>query len=252
MVTPPILSDKHATSRSVFEPAALLREARRQKNIATAEVPEVCILDPDGDLVRNLRRTGKARRFEGWPCYHTELDTFELADREVGIVGRVVGASFGVLVAEELFASGCQLLISLTSAGQIVPVGSPPYFVIIDRALRDEGTSYHRPRSLPLPMRSWLRKQLAPQKDKSLTVSSGQAGLPMHRSVRHRKPSRRHGPEASLLSRWKPPHCIPLPVPEVPRYSAWRTSPTPWRKRARILKRVRPMARGMRWLCSAR
>jgi uridine phosphorylase len=143
MATPPILSDKHTTSPSVFEPAALLREARRQKNIATTDVPEVCILDPDGDLVRNLRRTGKARRFEGWPCYHTELDTFELADREVGIVGRVVGASFAVLVAEELFASGCRLLISLTSAGQIVPVGSPPYFVIIDRALRDEGTSYH-------------------------------------------------------------------------------------------------------------
>jgi uridine phosphorylase len=143
MATPPILSDKHTTSPSVFEPAALLREARRQKNIATTDVPEVCILDPDGDLVRNLRRTGKATRFEGWPCYHTELDTFELADRDVGIVGRVVGASFAVLVAEELFASGCRLLISLTSAGQIVPVGSPPYFVIIDRALRDEGTSYH-------------------------------------------------------------------------------------------------------------
>jgi uridine phosphorylase len=26
---------------------------------------------------------------------------------------------------------------------QIVPSGPPPYFVIIDRALRDEGTSYH-------------------------------------------------------------------------------------------------------------
>ena len=31
----------------------------------------------------------------------------------------------------------------MTSAGQIVPVQAPPYFVIIDRALRDEGTSYH-------------------------------------------------------------------------------------------------------------
>ena len=31
----------------------------------------------------------------------------------------------------------------MTSAGQILPVRTPPYFVIIDRALRDEGTSYH-------------------------------------------------------------------------------------------------------------
>src|SRR6185437_1986754 len=48
-----------------------------------------------------------------------------------------------VLVAEELFASGCRLLVSITSAGQITPVATPPYFVIIERALRDEGTSYH-------------------------------------------------------------------------------------------------------------
>ena len=31
----------------------------------------------------------------------------------------------------------------MTSAGQILPVLSPPYFIVIDRALRDEGTSYH-------------------------------------------------------------------------------------------------------------
>ena len=58
-------------------------------------------------------------------------------------MGRAVGASFAVLVAEELFASGCRLLVSLTSAGQVLPAGPPPYFVVIDRALRDEGTSYH-------------------------------------------------------------------------------------------------------------
>jgi len=31
----------------------------------------------------------------------------------------------------------------MTSAGQLVPHGAPPYFILIDRALRDEGTSYH-------------------------------------------------------------------------------------------------------------
>src|SRR5438445_3009585 len=45
--------------------------------------------------------------------------------------------------AQAVFASGCQFLISVTSAGQIVDEGQPPYFVVIDRALRDEGTSYH-------------------------------------------------------------------------------------------------------------
>lgn len=140
---PPILDNKDASAPSVFRPAALLREARRQKGLALADVPPVCILDPDGDIVRQLRDNRRARPFEGWPCYHTGLDTFTLADRTVGIVGCAVGAPFAVLIAEELFASGCRSLLSLTSAGQITPSGPTPYFVIIDRALRDEGTSYH-------------------------------------------------------------------------------------------------------------
>ena len=88
---------------------ALLREARRQKGLAVAEVPRVCILDPDGDIVRRLRAAGMAQPFEGWPCYHTALDTFVLGDETVGIVGCAVGAPFAVLVAEELFraAAGC-------------------------------------------------------------------------------------------------------------------------------------------------
>ena len=140
---PPILDNKNPMSPSVFQPAALLREARRQKGLAAVDVPPVCILDPDGDIVRRLRNTGQARPFEGWPCYHTQLDTFTLADQIVGIIGCAVGAPFAVLIAEELFSSGCRLLVSLTSAGQITPAGQTPYFVIIDRALRDEGTSYH-------------------------------------------------------------------------------------------------------------
>jgi uridine phosphorylase len=138
-----ILDNKNPASPSVFKPAALLREARRQKGLPTVDVPAVCILDPDGDIVRRLRKDGRAKPFEAWPCYHTQLDTFELAGQTAGIVGCAVGAPFAVLIAEELVASGCRLLLSLTSAGQIVPAGPTPYFVIIDKALRDEGTSYH-------------------------------------------------------------------------------------------------------------
>ena len=140
---PPILSRKRVRESSVFDPKALLREARRQKGLAARDVPPICILDPDGDVVRYLKASGEAHPFPAWPCYHTELHTFELAGENVGIIGCAVGAPFAVLVAEELFACGCRFLLSLTSAGQIVPVGAPPYFVVIERALRDEGTSYH-------------------------------------------------------------------------------------------------------------
>jgi uridine phosphorylase len=68
---------------------------------------------------------------------------WQSGDLACGIVGHVVGGSFAVLAAEQLFASGCGLLISVASAGQIIDVGPPPYYILIERALRDEGTSYH-------------------------------------------------------------------------------------------------------------
>jgi hypothetical protein len=143
MLSAPILNNKDPDASSVFEPAALLREARRQKGLSLAEVPALCILDPDGDIVRRLKNSGHAKLSDRWPCYHTELYEFSLAGKTAGIIGCAVGAPFAVLVAEELFACGCRMLISVTSAGQINPMGDPPYFVVIERALRDEGTSYH-------------------------------------------------------------------------------------------------------------
>jgi len=140
---PPILAGKRYDSPSAFTPESLLREARRQKSASFQPVPDVCLLDPDGDIVRRLKAEGRARRHDGWVCYHTDLYVFEEGGLTLGVVGCVVGSSFAVLVAEELFASGCGLLISVTSSGQIMPVQAPPYFIMIDRALRDEGTSYH-------------------------------------------------------------------------------------------------------------
>src|SRR5579864_5352981 len=139
----PIINNKRYEDSSVFVPENLLREARRQKRLPEENVPSICVLDPDGDLLDHLCATEQARVHAGWACYHTKLHTFTRNGIEFGIIGRVVGAPFAVLVAEELFACGCELLVSITSAGQIVSLGQPPYVVLIEEALRDEGTSYH-------------------------------------------------------------------------------------------------------------
>jgi uridine phosphorylase len=139
-----ILSNKHYQESSVFTAENLLREAKRQKKLAPATVPSICILDPDGDIGRLLLDSCRAAKSQAWACYHTELLLFEEAGVQFGLIQFAVGAPFAVLVAEELFASGCQLVISVTSAGQISnDYGQPPYFVLIDKAWRDEGTSHH-------------------------------------------------------------------------------------------------------------
>src|SRR5215469_9850914 len=115
---PPILAGKDFAAHSVFEPANLLREARRQKNVPFTAVPEICVLDPDGDILRTLTSAGRTRRCAGWACYHTELYEFEQAGERFGIIGCAVGASFAVLLAEQLFVSGCRFLVSMTAAGR--------------------------------------------------------------------------------------------------------------------------------------
>src|SRR5262245_20745198 len=122
---PPILAQKHYETPSAFTPESLLREARRQKQITGASIPPVCILDPDGDMARRLLAPGEARSGPAWACYHTQLFSFSRGGIDSGIVGCAAGASFAVLIAEEMFASGCKLLISVTSSGQIVLVRPP-------------------------------------------------------------------------------------------------------------------------------
>jgi uridine phosphorylase len=169
----PLLEQKYYTDPSVFTPENLMREARRQKGLPQQSVPPICVFDPDGDLLDYLQVTKRAELHPAWACYHTQLSTFERDGITIGIIGRVVGASFAVLVAEELFVSGCRLLISITSAGQIVPLGTPPYVVLLDRALRDEGTSYHY---LPPSRYSALRPELR------ILIQAGwnHAGLSLH------------------------------------------------------------------------
>jgi hypothetical protein len=138
----PLIERRDHVAPSVFRPESLLREARRQKGLSSGSVPPVCVLDPDGDIVAHVRRHG-AESCPQWACYHSTMWTWQSGDLACGIVGQVVGGSFAVLAAEQLFASGCELLISVASAGQITDVGPPPYYILIERALRDEGTSYH-------------------------------------------------------------------------------------------------------------
>lgn len=169
----PIHSEKHYDAPSVFDVANLMREARRQKRLPNGPIPPICVLDPDGDLVDYLHASGQSQAHTAWACYHSTLDVFRLNGAEIGIIGRAVGAAFAVLIAEELFVSGCELLISITSAGQITPLGQPPYFVLIERALRDEGTSYHY---LPPAAYSVLQPALREQ----LLTSWDQQQVPLH------------------------------------------------------------------------
>lgn len=174
-MVPDILKNKHYKEESIFLPENLLREARRQKNLKECNIPKICVLDPDGDIVRYLMKHS-AQLSSCWACYHSELYNAKYKDLELGIIGCAVGASYAVLLAEQLFVSGCQLLISVTSSGKINEKVKSDYLLIKD-TIRDEGTSYHY---LPDAEKSFLApnlldKLLSLTADESLSVQVGKS-----------------------------------------------------------------------------
>ncbi|CAN7665729.1 hypothetical protein [Mesorhizobium caraganae] len=69
----PLLELKDYSAESVFQVENMLREARRQKGLPLEPVPSVCVLDPDGDIVRRLRQEGRARPSAGCGWHQAAL-----------------------------------------------------------------------------------------------------------------------------------------------------------------------------------
>lgn len=90
-----------------------------------------------------------------------------MGETKIGIIPCIVGASYAVLVSEQLFVSGCKLLISITSAGIITEPASALRFALITESLRDEGTNYHYlPKEAPAKISDELLQSLNKAKDK--------------------------------------------------------------------------------------
>jgi uridine phosphorylase len=129
--------------QSVFTPASLIENVRRARQIPEGSIPELCFLEFDGDLTDWLVAEGLATPFPSWPCFHTTMFAVEIDGVQCGIIPRTIGGPYAVLIAEQLAASGAQLIVGLTSAGRVAPELPLPCLVVAAGAIRDEGTSLH-------------------------------------------------------------------------------------------------------------
>lgn len=128
---------------STFTPEALLEAVRVVRSLPRDPVPPICILEFDGDLTDWLISTGVAKRWKSWACFHTTMHAFEVEETPCGIVPRTIGGPYAVLIAEQLKASGAQVVLGLTSAGRVAASVPVPSLVVATGAVRDEGTSSH-------------------------------------------------------------------------------------------------------------
>ena len=71
------------------------------------------------------------------------MHAVEVEETPCGIVPRTIGGPYAALIAEQLRASGAQVVLGLTSAGRVAASVPIPSLVVATEAVRDEGTSYH-------------------------------------------------------------------------------------------------------------
>ena len=131
------------SSPSAFRPEELVEAVRTGRGIEEVPVPNICVLDFDGDVTDWMVASGLARPYPGWACFHTTMYTFAIDGSICGIIARTIGGPYAVLVAEQLHVSGARILLGLTSAGRVSPHLPLPGLVVATSAVRDEGTSYH-------------------------------------------------------------------------------------------------------------
>lgn len=128
---------------SAFRPEDLVASVREQRGVEPLKLPDVCVLDFDGDLTDALVETGEAVPCPGWPCFHTAMWSVDVDGRPCGLIARTIGGPYAVLVAEQLAVCGVRAAVGLTSAGRVGGTLPVPGVVVADRAIRDEGTSLH-------------------------------------------------------------------------------------------------------------
>jgi uridine phosphorylase len=137
------LFDHPLEEETEFRPEELLDAVRILNGAESTQIPSICVLDFDGDLVDALEAAGLTTKSESWACFHTAMQVLDVAGIEVGIVGRTIGGPYAVLIAEQMAVSGAEVIVGLSSAGRVSTDLALPSLVVPTKALRDEGTSLH-------------------------------------------------------------------------------------------------------------
>jgi len=129
--------DFDAAATAIIEPSEIYG--------AIEDLPSVCVITWMGDahdrFVAEHDVTERSRfvlETVDTPVHQVTIDGTDIV-----VVRALVGAPVSVSLLEHLCALGCSTFLAIGSSGGLVAEHPPGSVVIIDEAIRDEGTSYH-------------------------------------------------------------------------------------------------------------
>ncbi len=111
----------------------------------TIDIPPRLVLCFFSELIEQLAARDDAVLVTSRRWAHGPHHVYEIPHRgeRLAVMHPGVGAPLSVGLLEELIAHGCRTIVAVGGAGGLVPELVLGHAVVVDSALRDEGTSFH-------------------------------------------------------------------------------------------------------------
>lgn len=109
------------------------------------EVPDRAVVCFFRDVIDEVCGDGRAEVVAEttWESGVHRLYRLPVDGGHVGVFHPGVGAPLAAGVLEEMIATGCRAFVACGGAGAVIPGLALGHVVVVDSAVRDEGTSYH-------------------------------------------------------------------------------------------------------------
>ena len=127
---------------TLSEEMAVIEPSRR---FPEKKLPSKCLLCFFSEVLVGLETRDDCRRYHGLGSEIGATDVFTLSfeDEEIAVCHPGVGGSLAAATLEELIALGCREFFLCGGAGSLIPEQSLGQLVLVARAWRDEGASFH-------------------------------------------------------------------------------------------------------------
>ena len=139
-MTFPNFAGKHAHD-AFFHPQDYIEYLRRQQFLPDLQMPQSIIFCYQSQLLRRIAAQEETERIEAVP---NEFYLLKSTKGKVGIYGGFgIGAPAVTTFLEEFIALGVRTFVSIGIAGTLQPAVRVGDIIVCNRAIRDEGVSYH-------------------------------------------------------------------------------------------------------------
>ena len=139
-MTFPNFAGKHAHD-AFFHPQDYIEYLRRQQFLPDLQMPQSIIFCYQSQLLQRITAQEETERIEAVP---NEFYLLKSTKGKVGVYGGFgIGAPAATTFLEEFIALGVRMFVSIGIAGTLQPTVRVGDIIVCNRAIRDEGVSYH-------------------------------------------------------------------------------------------------------------